>query len=197
MISRSWKWRLSLSLFLVPLGPLITPVLASPNGLNQIPIAKVYGDGGIALEAAQSNLCGASTTVFSTQHGLFNLYELGLDYQAAPTDQQALLANAKVLVFHRPGNLPDMSPGIENVATGQRAVPYFVAITQPRSTGMSLGIIRPALNGYEGMAGVPYNISSTTQIVGDTIRGWSNYTTLGIISNITPSIQVNLAYAQY
>jgi len=172
-------------------GPAVN---ASPNGLNQIPIAKVYGDGGVALSFSQADL-GTPSTVLTTQYGLYNIGEVGIDYQAAPASQREVLANAKILLFHKPGNLPDVAAGIENIGTWQRAVPYMVATTQPQSLGFSLGVIRPVLNGYEAMGGISYNVSPTFQVVADTIRGWSNYTTLGVIDNVTPSIQANLAYA--
>jgi hypothetical protein len=148
-------------------------VRAAPIGLNQIPIAKVHGDGGVALSLAQTDI-GAPATVVTTQFGRFNIAEVGLDYLAVPSDQQTFLANAKLLWLHKPGNVPDIVRGILNVATGQRTVPYLVATTQPRSLGISIGVIRPASNGYEGMAGLSYNVSANAQIVADIIRGWSN-----------------------
>lgn len=170
-------------------------VNASPNGLNQIPIAKVYGDGGFASSYSLSNL-GGSQSFLTTQYGLYNIAEVGVDYQMSPADQSAFLLNGKLLLLHKPGNLPDVAVGFENLATHRQTEPYLVATTQPSLFGFSLGAIRPAGQTFEGMGGVSYNASKTLQIVADTITGRSNFTTLGVIDNVTPMIQVNVAYAQ-
>lgn len=171
------------------------PSIAAPNGLNQIPIAKVYGDGGVAVSFAQSNL-GGSTSIFTTQYGLYNIGEVGVDYQAAPGDQSSLLLNGKVLLLHKPGSLPDIAAGFENLASHRSTEPYIVATTQPKLFGFSVGGITPAGQSSQWMGGVSYNATKNLQIVADAIGGGSNFTTVGVIDNITPLIQLNVAYAQ-
>ena len=58
---------------------------AAPNGLTQIPIAKVFGDGVGAFSLAHSQL-DTNSTVYTAQYGLWNWLELGVDYQAAPRE---------------------------------------------------------------------------------------------------------------
>ena len=169
---------------------------AAPNGLTQIPIAKVYGDGVAAFSISRSDLSAQSAT-YTTQYGIDNRLEVGVDYQSAPADQRTFLGNAKYLVADNPGRLPDIAVGMTNVASGQRAVPYAVATTQPRATGMSLGSIRSTTShAYEGMAGVSYNVTPTLQVVSDYIEGGDAYGTVGIIANLTPAITVNAAYCR-
>ena len=45
------------------------------------------------------------------------------------------------------------------------------------------------------MGGLSYTITDQIQIVGDSIAGSSNYSTLGVIANITPALQADLAYS--
>ena len=169
---------------------------AAPNGLTQIPIAKVFGDGVAAFSVARS-LQSSQTTTYTTQYGLFNRFEAGMDYQAAPPDQTTFLGNVKYLIAHSPGRLPDIACGLTNLATGQKAAPYLVATTQPRATGLSVGLIRPSGgDAYYGMGGLSYNVSPTFQLVADYIGGQANYGTVGVIDSLTKTLTVNVAYAQ-
>jgi hypothetical protein len=181
--------------FVVAVAATSSRVLGAPNGLNQIPIAKVYGDGGIASSFATSDLGGSSS--FATfQYGLYNIAELGVDWQTSPSDQRAALLNGKLLLLHKPGGLPDVAVGFENVATNRQAVPYIVATTQPRLFGFSLGAIRPAGEAYHAMGGLSYNATNNLQVVADLIGGVENFTSIGVIDNVTPQLQFNAAYAQ-
>ncbi len=189
----SWLVRLCLCLSLLFIS---RPSLSAPNGLTQIPIAKVFGDGVASLSFSRT-VQSSQTSTYTSQYGIGNQFEFGIDYQAAPPGQQTLLANAKVLLVHRPRRLPDIAAGLTNVATGQKAIPYLVATTQPRATGFSTGIIRP--NGgqaYYDMLGISYNVTPMVQIVSDYIGGKANYGTLGIIANVTKTLTLNVAYAQ-
>ena len=178
------------------LGALCPRAEAAPNGLTQIPIAKVFADGVASFSLARSEQ-SSKTTTYTTQYGIDNKLEVGLDYQAAPSEQRTLLSNVKYLVAHRPGRLPDMAFGLANLATGQKAIPYFVATTQPRATGFSLGAIRPNNGGaYYGMAGISYSVTPTIQIVGDEIGGRADYSTIGVIASLTRTVSLNVAYAQ-
>ena len=169
---------------------------AAPNGLTQIPIAKVFGDGVAAFSMARA-VQSSQTTTYTTQYGLLNRFEVGVDYQAAPPNQTTLLGNAKYLVAHHPRRLPDIACGLTNVATGQKAAPYLVATTQPRATGLSLGLIRPSGgDAYYGMGGVSYNVSPTFQFVADVIGGKANYGTVGVIDSLTRTLSLNVAYAR-
>lgn len=171
------------------------PASAAPNGLTQIPIAKVFGDGVLSL-SAEREVESSQTTTYTTQYGIGNRYEVGLDYQASPPGEETVLSNFKYLIAHRPGRLPDIAFGVTNVATGQQAIPYVVATTQPKALGLSLGLIRPAGgNAYDGMAGVSYNVTPAVQIVADDIGGRDNYATIGVIAEVTKTISVNVAYA--
>ncbi len=171
------------------------PVFAAPNGLTQIPIAKVFGDGVAAFSAARAEEAG-KTTLYTTQYGIANVLEVGVDYQAAPAGQRTFLSNVKALLAHRPGKLPDIACGLQNVATGQKSVPYLVATTQPRATGFSLGLIRPGGGAYYAMGGISYNVTPDVQIVTDYIGGQVNYGTLGIIATVTKNVTLNVAYAR-
>lgn len=172
------------------------PVWGAPNGLTQIPIAKVFGDGVASISLARVAQSSQATT-YTTQYGIANLFEVGLDYQASPPGQETVLSNFKYLIAHRPGRLPDIALGMTNVATGQQAVPYAVATTQPGATGLSLGLIRPSGgHAYDGMAGVSYNITPTVELVADDIGGRDNYATFGVIANVTKTISLNVAYSQ-
>ncbi len=167
---------------------------AAPNGLTQIPLAKVFGDGVAAFSlerAAQSS----QVTVFTTQYGIGNQIELGADYQSAPSSQQTLLGNIKALIVHSPARLPDVAVGVQNIAVGYKAVPYLVATTQPRATGFSLGVIRPAAS-YEVMGGISYNLTPRFEIVTDAIGGHADYATLGFIDSLSPTLTLNVAYAR-
>ena len=166
----------------------------APNGLNQIPIAKVYGDQGVALSVSDV-IEGQSAVTYTTQYGLFDMAEIGLDYQASPSSDRAFLGNAKILLLHKPGSLPDVAIGVQNVATGHEAVPYAVATTQPAKIGVSVGVIQPVSQPCQVMGGISYTWTDQLQIVADAIAGSSNYSTLGVIANITPSLQFNVAYA--
>ena len=77
-------------------------------------------------------------------------------------------ATSRYLIAHSAwADCPDIACGLTNLATGQKAVPYLVATTQPRATGLSLGLIRPSGgDAYYGMGGVSYNVSPTLQFVG-------------------------------
>ena len=172
----------------------VPPACGAPNGLTQIPIAKVFGDGVASFSVARA-VQQSQTTTYTAQYGVGNVFEFGVDYQAAPPQQKTLLGNVKYLLAHRPGRLPDVSLGMTNVATGQKAVPYAVATTQPSATGLSLGVIRPGGSGYEGMAGVSYNVTPTIEFVGDLIGGRQNYGTLGVIASLTKTVTLNVAYA--
>jgi hypothetical protein len=181
---------------LIALSLLCPGVRAAPNGLTQIPIAKVFGDGVAAFSVARVAQQTQATT-YTTQYGIGNVFEVGADYQAAPADQRTFLGNIKYLFAHRPGRLPDMACGLTNIATGQKAVPYAVATTQPRATGLSVGLIRPSGGGaYYGLGGVSYNVTPTLQLVADEIGGRSSYGTLGVITSLTKTITLNLAYAR-
>lgn len=171
------------------------PASAAPNGSTQIPIAKVFGDGVAALSVSRA-VQGSQTTTYTTQYGVGNVFEFGVDYQAAPPEQRTFLGNIKYLLAHRPGRLPDIAAGMTNIATGQKSVPYVVATTQPSATGISLGIIRPNGSGYEGMAGLSYNVTPTMEVVADEIGGSASYGTLGVIASLTKTISLNIAYAQ-
>jgi hypothetical protein len=168
---------------------------AAPNGYTQIPIAKVFGKGVADLSFSMSRL-GRSAVDYETQYGLTNEFEIGLDYQAQPTDDRAVLANAKYLLLHRPGRLPDVAVGVVDIASNQRAQPYLVATTQPGAIGFSLGVTRPNPGGYVGMGGFAYNINADTQLVADYISGSDNYSTYGIVREIGEGISVNVAYAR-
>ncbi len=111
-------------------------------------------------------------------------------------DQRTFLGNVKILVAHHPRRLPDVAVGMTNLATGQKAAPYAVATTQPSAFGVSLGVIRPGGSGYEGMAGLAYNVTPTVQIIGDEIGGAQNYGTLGVIAALSKTITLNVAYAR-
>lgn len=185
----------SLALLSVLVLTVISPAGAAPNGLTQIPIAKVFGDGVASFSVARA-VQSSQTTTYTAQYGVGNVLEFGVDYQAAPPDQKTLLGNLKYLVAHRPGRLPDIAFGMTNVATGQKAAPYAVATTQPRATGVSLGLIRPSGSGWEGMGGISYNLTPTVEIVGDYIGGAQNYGTLGVIASLTKTVSLNVAYAQ-
>lgn len=179
----------------IALSTLTIPALGAPNGLTQIPIAKIFGDG-VASFSLNRSVQQSQVTTYTTQYGIGNQFEVGLDYQAAPPEQKTLLANIKYLLAHRPGRLPDIAVGFVNLATGQKAVPYAVATTQPKATGVSLGIIRPAGDGYDGMAGISYNVTPTLEIITDYIGGRQSYGTLGFIDSLTKTITLNVAYAQ-
>lgn len=183
-----------LCLLLAGAGP---GALAAPNGLTQIPIAKVFGDGVASFSVSRTAQAGQTTT-YTTQYGVGNDLEVGVDEQTAPAAQQTLLGNVKYLVAHRPGRLPDIAVGLTNIATGQQAVPYAVATTQPSALGVSLGLIRPAGEGggYEGMAGLAYSVTPTVQIVSDEIGGRQNYGTLGVIAALSKTLTVNAAFAR-
>ena len=168
---------------------------AAPNGYTQIPIAKVFGDG-VAAFSFNSQLLGTYGAFYTTQYGIFNHTEVGVDYLGAPSSQRTYLGNAKYLLEHKPGKLPDIACGIVNVATGQRATPYVVATTQPGALGLSLGMIRPTAGGFVGMGGLAYNASPTVQVVTDYVSGHDSYSTLGVIAAVTKNISVNLAYAR-
>lgn len=169
---------------------------AAPNGLTQIPIAKVFGDGVAAFSVARA-LQSSQTTTYTTQYGIANRFEVGIDYQAAPPDQTTFLGNVKYLIAHSPGRFPDIACGLTNLATGQKAAPYLVATTQPRATGVSLGLIRPSSgDAYYGMGGLSYNVSPTLQLVADYIAGQANYGTVGVIDNLSKTLTLNVAYAQ-
>ena len=168
---------------------------AAPNGLTQIPIAKVFGDGVAAFSVARAEQ-GSKSTFYTTQYGIANVLEVGIDYQAAPENQETFLSNFKVLLAHNPGHVPDIAAGLQNVATGQKAVPYLVATTQPRATGFSLGAIRSGGGAYYALGGISYNLSPTVEIVADYIGGRASYGTLGVIASINKNISLNVAYAQ-
>lgn len=178
------------------LALLAPPSGAAPNGYTQIPIAKVFGDGVASFSIARV-VENSQYTTYTTQYGFLNKFEAGIDYQAAPADQRTFLTNFKWLVVHKPGHLPDIAVGLENVATGQQAVPYAVATTQPRALGVSAGIIRPNVgDAYYGMGGLSYNITPNIQLVTDYIGGRADYTTYGFIATVAKNITVNAAYAQ-
>jgi hypothetical protein len=167
----------------------------APNGLTQIPIAKVFGDGVAAFSVARVAQ-GSQTTTDTAQYGIGNVCEVGLDYQAAPSDQKTFLGNVKYLFVHRPGRMPDMACGLTNLATGQKAVPYIVATTQPKATGFTLGSIRPTGgDAYYGLAGVSYNITPDFPASRRRDRR-ASYGTLGVIASLTKTITLNVAYAQ-
>ena len=168
---------------------------AAPNGLTQIPIAKVFGDGVAAFSIARAEQ-GSKSTFYTTQYGIGNVVEVGVDYQAAPEGQTTFLSNFKALLAHSPGRLPDMAAGLQNVATGQKAVPYLVATTQPRATGFTLGLIRPGGGAYYSLGGISYNVTPAVEIVADYIGGRASYSTLGFIASINKNISLNIAYAQ-
>jgi len=175
---------------------------AAPNGLTQIPIAKVFGDGVGAFSLAHSQL-DSTSTVYTAQYGLWNWLELGVDYQAAPGGQTTPLGNGKVLLLHQPHHVPDVALGIENLAVGQEAVPYLVATTVPwapdargrGAPGLSLGVIRPGGSGCQLLAGLSYNLSANLQLVADGITGPESYRTVGVIASLSRAITLNLAYA--
>ena len=172
-----------------------SPTFAAPNGYTQIPIAKVFGNGVAAFSFADSRL-GYSSAVETTQYGLFNQFEVGLDYQSSPAYQRTLLGNAKYLIAHNPGHLPDIAVGMTNIARHQRADPYLVATTQPGALGFSLGVTRPTAGGFVGMGGVAYNLNPNVQLVADYVDGPSAYSTYGVIAAVTKTISVNVAYAR-
>jgi hypothetical protein len=176
----------------------------APNGLTQIPIAKVFGDGVGAFSLAHTQTDSVSS-IYTAQYGLWNWLELGVDYQAAPGGQQTPLGNAKVLLLHQPHRIPDVAAGIQNIAANQKAAPYVVATTAPwapdahgrGAPGLSLGVIRPSGgSAYQLLAGLSYNLSSNFQLVADGITGPENYRTVGFIVNLSKVVTLNLAYAQ-
>lgn len=170
-------------------------VQAAPNGLTQIPIAKVFGDGVASFSLARSRQSDDST-VYTAQYGVSNRFEVGLDYQAAPAVQRTFLGNTKLLLLHQPRRLPDVACGILNVAPGQKAVPYLVATSAPRAWGFSLGVIRPSGGtAFRGLVGLSYGITPALQVVSDFINGRENYATLGGIYALSKTVTVNLAYA--
>ena len=181
------------AVFLIALSPFLSH--AAPNGYTQIPIAKVFGDG-VAAFSFNSQLLGTYGAFYTTQYGIFNHTEVGVDYLGAPTSQRTYLGNAKYLLEHKPGKLPDIACGMVNIATGQRATPYVVATTQPGSLGLSLGMTRPTAGGFVGMGGLAYSVSPKVQVVTDYVSGHDSYSTLGVIAAVTKSISVNLAYAR-
>jgi hypothetical protein len=168
---------------------------AAPNGLTQIPIAKVFGDGVGSFSLARSQQ-SSDTTVYATQYGLWNWLEVGADYQAAPAGQQTLLGNAKVLLLHEPRRRPDVAAGLLNLAPHQKTIPYLVATTAPRAIGYSLGVTRTGSGGYQLMGGLSYNLTPNFEIVFDGITGGESYRTLGFIANLSKSLTLNLAYAR-
>ena len=176
---------------------------AAPNGLTQIPIAKVFGDGVGAFSLAYTQL-DTTSTVYTAQYGLGNWLELGVDYQAAPRRQQTPLGNFKVLLLHQPHQIPDVAAGMQNLAFGQAAVPYLVATTAPwapdargrGAPGLTLGVIRPSGSGYQLLAGLSYNLSANLQLVADGITGPESYRTVGVIASLSKEVTLNLAYAQ-
>lgn len=174
---------------------LVGAARAAPNGLTQIPVAKVFGDGVASFSVARV-VQSSQTTTYTAQYGLGNVFEFGADYQAALPEQRTLLGDVKYLVAHHPGRLPDIAFGMVNVATGQRAVPYAVATTQPSALGVSLGVIRPSGSGYEGMGGLAYSVTPTVRIAADEIGGAQNYGTLGVIAGLTKTLTLNVAYAR-
>jgi len=169
---------------------------AAPNGYTQIPIAKVFGNG-VADFALSASWLDGSSTVYTSQYGLGNWFEVGFDYQAAPASQQEFQGNAKALLVHQPGRLPDIACGIQALAAHERGEPYLVATTQPAALGISLGFIHPG-DTQRGvlMGGVAYNASPKIQVVADIIGGRANYATLGVITALSQTISMNLAYAQ-
>ena len=171
------------------------PAFAAPNGYTQIPIAKVFGNGVAAFSYSVSRL-GYSAADETTQYGVFNRFEVGVDYQSAPDYDRSLLGNAKYLLVHEPGHLPDVAVGMTNIARHQRADPYLVATTQPGAIGVSLGLTRPTADGFVGMGGIAYNLNPNTQFVADYVDGRTAYTTVGVIDAITPTVSINLAYAR-
>jgi len=188
--------RSAIFLFVVTSCFVAPPAWAAPNGLTQIPIAKVFGDGVASFSIAQTQETTQGTT-FTTQYGVDNNFEVGIDYQASPADQKTFLTNVKYLLAHNPGHIPDIAIGLTNLATGQKAVPYAVATTQPRAVGISLGMTRPnSGNAADGMAGISYNVTPRIEVVGDYIGGRESYGTLGIIANVTDKFSVNVAFAR-
>lgn len=182
--------------FILMLVGLAQAAHAAPNGLTQIPIAKVFGDGVGAFSLAHAQQDTVST-VYTAQYGLWNWLEVGMDYQAAPKDQRTLLGNAKVLLLHQPKHLPDLAAGLQNLGHRQKAVPYLVATTAPSKVGLSLGIIRPSSgSAYRGMIGVSYNVTPNFQVVVDDITGRDNSRTFGFIANLSKLVTLNLAYAR-
>lgn len=147
----------------------------APNGYTQIPIAKVFGNGVAAFSLNMSDLGyprSLFSTVYTMQYGLLNRFEAGFDYQAQPSSQETWLGNAKYLLMHEPGRLPDVACGVINVASHEKALPYLVATTQPGNLGISLGLTGSSTTrGLTGMGGLAYNLSPTVQIVADIIGG--------------------------
>ena len=161
---------------------------AAPNGYTQIPIAKVFGKRGRRLlvfgEPIGLQRGGRDDAVRAVQpvRGGSRLPERA-DYD------RSLLGNAKYLLVHDPGHLPDVAAGMTNIARHQRADPYLVATTQPGAIGVSLGLTRPTAGGFVGMGGVAYNLNPNAQFVADYVDGRGAYTTVGVIDAITPTDQ--------
>lgn len=168
---------------------------AAPNGLTQIPIAKVFGDG-VGLFSVARSQQSSDTTVYTTQYGIRNWLEVGLDYQAAPAAQQTPLGNAKVLLLHHPRRYPDVAAGLQNLAPHQKTIPYLVVTTAPRALGYSLGVTRSGSGGYQLMGGVSYNLNAALQLVFDGITGGESYRTVGFIASLSRNMTLNLAYAR-
>lgn len=170
------------------------PAQAAPNGYTQIPIAKVFGNG-VADFSFTTSRFAESSTVLESQYGLWNRFEAGFDYQTAPSDEQILTGNVKYLFAHRPGRLPDVACGIENIAGGRQTDLYVVGTTQPGIIGVSLGLLRPSdSRGIVGMGGIVYNATPKLQLVADVIGGKGNYSTLGVVAEVNENVSVNLAY---
>ena len=169
--------------------------ISAPNGLTQIPIAKVFSDGVASFSIARA-VQTSQTTSYTAQYGVGNVLEFGIDDQAAPPEQKTFLGNLKYLIAHRPGRLPDVAVGMTNVATGQKAVPHAAATTQPRAIGFSLGVIRPNGSTYETMAVISYNVMPTVAVVGDYVGGRQNYGTFGVITSLTKTLILNVAHAR-
>jgi hypothetical protein len=185
-----------LPLFLLLLLP--KTALCAPNGYTQIPIAKVFGNGVAAFSLNMSDVGYPRSlfgTVYTMQYGLLNRFEAGFDYQAQPTSQETWLGNAKYLLVHEPGRLPDVACGVINIASHEKALPYLVATTQPGNLGISLGLTGTnTTRGLAGMGGLAYNLSPNVQIVADIIGGRENYGTVGIIAALTKTTTLNVAY---
>jgi hypothetical protein len=187
------SWRGGLLLFMLGLVP--GSAQAAPNGLTQIPIAKVFGDGVGSFSVARSQQ-SSDTTVYTTQYGIRNWLEAGLDYQAAPANQQTVLGNVKVLLLHQPRQRPDIAAGLQNLAPHQKTLPYLVVTTAPRAIGYSLGVTRTSSGGYQLMGGLSYSLNPNFQFVFDGITGGESYRTLGCIANVSKNLTLNLAYTR-
>ena len=185
-------WLVAL-LALLALAVVAMPVQAAPNGLTQVPLAPVYpaGDAVLGLTRARQ---GTTSTVYDLQFGVGDRGEVGIDYQAAPSVESFAAFKAKLLLMHKPERFPEVSLGIQNIASGQKAVPYLVATTQTGATGITLGSIRSG-SGYQGMWGLTYHLSPFVQAVIDRIGGPSGHGTLGLIWTLSPELSVNLAYS--